>query len=64
MTSIKQVLMERDGMTGEEAEELIAEARKDLRQRLEDGEMPDDICEEWFGLEPDYIMELMEARQA
>ena len=23
------------------------------------GEIPDNICSEWFGLEPDYIMELI-----
>lgn len=58
MESIKEVLMRRDGMTAHEADELIRDAKADLRQRLEAGEMPDDICEEWFGLEPDYIMEL------
>jgi hypothetical protein len=59
MDSIKQVLIRRDGMTADEADELIAQARADLNERLAQGEMPDDICEEWFGLEPDYIIELI-----
>jgi hypothetical protein len=59
MKTIKQVLIERDGMASAEAESLICEAREDLYERLTDGEMPYDICEEWFGLEPDYIMDLM-----
>ena len=59
MSSIKKILMERDGMTEAEAEDLIEQAREDMMERLGEGEMPDDICEEWFGLEPDYIMELM-----
>jgi len=59
MDSIKKVLMERDGMSESEADELIKEAKADMFDRLTDGEMPDDICEEWFGLEPDYIMDLM-----
>lgn len=59
MESILNVLMRRDGMTEKEAEELIDMARDDLHTRLEEGEMPHDICSEWFGLEPDYIMELI-----
>ena len=59
--SIKEVLMNRDGMTEEEAEELIQEAKDQLACYLEDGDMDGamDICEEFFGLEPDYIDELM-----
>jgi len=57
--SIKTVLMERDNLTEEEADKQISEIKKDLRKRLEDGEMPFDICEEYFGLEPDYLMELL-----
>jgi hypothetical protein len=57
--SIKSVLMKRDKMSEKDADSLIRVARKDLQTRLSEGEMPDDICEEWFGLEPDYIMELM-----
>ena len=57
--SIKSVLMSRDDMTEEEADDLIKEAREALYERLDQGEMPDDICAEFFGLEPDYLMELM-----
>ena len=59
MESIKTILMRRDSMTAKEADDLIAEAKEDLFERLGQGEMPEDICQEWFGLEPDYIMELM-----
>lgn len=59
MQTIKQVLMERDEMSAEEADAEIAACQKDLHERLNDGEMPFDICAEWFGLEPDYIEELM-----
>ena len=57
--SILEVLMDRDGMSEDEAKELIRQAKDDLSERLEAGEMPFDICEEWFGLEEDYIEELM-----
>lgn len=59
MENIKEVLMRRDGMSAEEAEDLIEEATEDLNARLAEGEMPDEICMEWFGLEPDYIDELI-----
>lgn len=58
MSTIKHILMTRDNMTETEAENFINEAKEDMMERLADGEMPDDICEEWFGLEPDYIMDL------
>lgn len=57
--SIKEVLMKRDRMTKEEAEDLISQAIEDLHERLTKGEMPEDICMEWFGLEPDYLDELI-----
>jgi hypothetical protein len=57
--SIASVLMERDGMTQEEADKEIEMARKAMYERIAEGEMPHDICNEWFGLEPDYLEELI-----
>ena len=57
MTSLKQVLMERDELTSKEVDELIAEAR---RMILEDGEDPEEVLYEEFGLEPDYIFDLLD----
>ena len=51
---ILPVLMRRDGMGREEAEDLIAEARV-----LEYGEDPEEILADEFGLEPDYIYDLL-----
>lgn len=61
MKSLKQVLMRRDNLTSEEAQSLINEAREDLYDRLESGELVDDsdFCADWFGLEPDYILEVI-----
>jgi hypothetical protein len=56
---IAEILMRRDGMTKEDADDMVEEAREDLLERLDGGEMPLDICAEWFSLEPDYIDELM-----
>ena len=57
--TIREILMSRDGMTAQEADAEISAAQEDFNYRLARGEMPDDICEEWFGLEPDYIDELI-----
>ncbi len=62
METIKSVLMRRDGLTEAAAEGLINDARKDLSNRLvnsvEYGD-PEDICRDWFGLEEDYLIELI-----
>lgn len=57
--SLKDVLMKRDGLSSEEADAQIKEAREELLQRIKDGDCPMDICEEFFGLEPDYLDELL-----
>ena len=62
MKSLKQTLMDRDGIDETEADQLIKECRDDLYERLGSGESFTecyDICEEYFGLEPDYLMELI-----
>lgn len=61
MKTIKEVLMERDGYSSEEAEDAIFDAKESLAEALEMGdiERAEDICAEHFGLEPDYVFELM-----
>ena len=59
MKTIKEILMKRDNLSPQEADELIEQATDDMYERLATGEMPYDICMEWFGLEPDYIEELI-----
>ena len=61
MESIKEVLMRRDGMSSEEANKLIEDAREDLMSLLDEGKLSeaDEICYDWFGLEPDYNLELL-----
>ena len=57
--SIVQVLMNRDGLTKEEAQDKFNECKAEMNERLANGEMPYDICEEFFGLEPDYLDEMI-----
>jgi hypothetical protein len=61
METIKEVLMRRDGMSAEDADREIADAKATLQDYLANGDVcsAEDICEEFFGLEPDYLMELI-----
>lgn len=61
MESLKKVLMERDGISADHADILIEEAQEQLQIYLAEGELDyaEDICNEFFGLEPDYLMELL-----
>jgi len=54
--TLLEVLMRRDGMARADALELIAEAKA----RVEDGEDPEEVLYDEFGLEPDYIFDLLD----
>lgn len=62
LSSIKEILMERDQMSEKEAQDLIEEARNEAIERLESGDIFDmdaEICSDYFGLEPDYFWEIL-----
>lgn len=56
MTEVEKVLIERDGLTEEEALQQLEDARKRV---MIYGEDPEEILYEEFGLEPDYIFDLI-----
>lgn len=59
METIKDILMRRDGMTAAQADILIADAARDLNDRLDGkGGDPFQICADWFSLEEDWSLEL------
>jgi hypothetical protein len=63
MESVKEILMRRDGMSAKEAQELIDEFVKELGYLEDDEEcgIEDayDLIQDYFGLEPDYLMEFI-----
>ena len=61
MQTIKQILIRRDNMSPQAADDLIQEAKDQLQEYLDNNEIhyAEDICDEFFGLEPDYIYELL-----
>lgn len=55
--SLIQVLMRRDDLSRKAARKLIFEAHNEV---LEEGLDPDDVLANNFGLEPDYVFDLLE----
>lgn len=61
MKSIKQILMDRDNMSENEAEELIVDVREELQFAIETNDFmyAEDVMYGYLGLEMDYIFELL-----
>lgn len=53
--SLVTILMRRDGLSKDEATAMV----NDARLRVAEGEDPEEILLEEFGLEPDYIFQLI-----
>ena len=53
--SLRDVIMRRDGLSADEVDELIDEAR----EAINEGEDPSEVLAEVFSLEPDYIFDLL-----
>lgn len=54
--AIVEILMRRDGMSEEEARELIAEFEEELKGLRYSLSEIEETFSEYFGLEPDYLM--------
>ena len=57
MNVVVELLMKRDGITEEEAREMIVETREEM---LEDPYVATEILEDNLGIEPDYIMDILD----
>lgn len=58
MNTIVEILMKRDGMSLSDAKDLVNETREMLL--TSDPFEADDIMADQLGLEPDYIMDILE----
>ena len=60
--NLKEVLIRRDGVSKEVAEEMIQEAADLVNGYLDEGDIEGaaNVCQEMFGLEPDYIDDVMD----
>ena len=60
MDKIIKILMNRDGLSYEEAKEIYEETQEEIFTAMEDGdEYVDDILASNLGLEPDYIFDFI-----
>lgn len=59
MSKLTQTIARKEGIPELEAQERLKEVRDEFYERLGNGEMPFDIMEEHFGLEPDYLEDLI-----
>ena len=61
--AVKQILIKRDDLTPEEADDVIADFQADLNALLDEdpGSLFDaeGLVADYFGLEPDYLMDFL-----
>ena len=58
MRDIIEILMRRDGITENEAYNLVEGCQQEINEAIEFGanlELIEDIVMDWLGLEPDYL---------
>ena len=58
MKQIIEILMERDGISEEEARALIKETRDEIMM-LDNPMEADNVLMEYLGLEPDYLFDIL-----
>ena len=61
MEHITDVLVRRDGITEEEAERQVADFREEIDDLIMEGDLEgiEDALMDDFGLEPDYLMDVL-----
>lgn len=61
MELIQDILIKRDGITRKEADKIVEIAKEDLNDRLltEEDDLAFSICQDHFGLEADFIDQLI-----
>lgn len=60
MNQVIKILMDRDGLTYEEAKEAYEDTREEMLQSIEDGYLDaDEILADNLGLELDYIFDFI-----
>jgi len=59
METLLDILMQRDGLSEEEALELIEEVREACLEAIDQGEDPEEVFIDMLGLEPDYLYDIL-----
>ena len=61
-SSLVELIAKRDGISENEAYEICEQCRRDILHAIDKNceiEEVEDILMDWLGLEPDYLMDLM-----
>lgn len=59
MNKVVEVLMRRDGMSEEDAADLLKQTREEINEVVDDYEAVEDIIASNLGLEMDYIFDIL-----
>jgi len=59
METLLDILMQRDGLSEEEALELIEEVKEACLEAIDQGEDPEEVFIDMLGLEPDYLYDIL-----
>jgi len=63
MGRIVKILMRRDGLTEEEAKKEVKDFMESIQEDIQNGDLEEieDTLMSWFGLEPDYVFDVINA---
>jgi len=63
MGRIVKILMRRDGLTEEEAKKEVKDFMESIQEDIQNGDLEEieDALMSWFGLEPDYVFDVINA---
>ena len=61
MKEVKKILIDRDEMSEQEADEYIDECMSEIYEMIEEGDYleVEDAFADMFGLEPDYLLDML-----
>jgi len=59
MKNVIEIIMRREGISFEDAKEMVTDCRDAILEGLELGEDPEEIIAQELGLEPDYLFDLI-----
>lgn len=60
MLELVRILVDRDGLSLEEAEKEASEVKVAIHEAMMNGEDPEEVFMDMTGLEPDYLEELLD----
>jgi len=59
MKNVIEIIMRREGISFEDAKEMVTDCRDAILEGFELGEDPEEIIAQELGLEPDYLFDLI-----